>query len=215
MTGTVQFSCDFSGSVARPVRAGTPMRSPRYGKLQHSAENFAVERRADVGIGGVADTKHAADVQQLHRVAGLELSRQVSGIASQRVAVTQRTDDNVAHSHGRHPSGRQFQLVVARLVVEHARGDQHTFLARDLPGKSNLGRQVVCAVRPKRLCRRRYFSLLPRPGLQAAAERQHAGIAECVGRRPLTGRLTINALGGRQQRVGRFDPFDEQLSRAH
>ena len=30
----------------RPTRAGTPMRSPRYGKVEHDAEHAAVERLA-------------------------------------------------------------------------------------------------------------------------------------------------------------------------
>ena len=39
---------------------------------------------------------HAAQVQQLHDVAGLQLGRQVARIAEQRLAMPERADDDVA-----------------------------------------------------------------------------------------------------------------------
>ena len=103
--------------------------------MQYGAEHFAVEGWADIRIGGVANTEHAADVEQLDRVAHSELRRQMSRVAAQRLAVPECADNDVTLVDGGHAARGQFELVVTRLVVEHAHGDEYAFLAR------NVGRQ--------------------------------------------------------------------------
>ena len=98
--------------------------------MQHRAQHLAVEWRPDVRVRRIAEAQDAADVQQLYVVTDLEMLRQVPGITAQSVAVSERTDDDVALGDGRHAPGRQLELVVARLVVEHAYGHEHALLAR-------------------------------------------------------------------------------------
>ena len=125
-----------SGSVE--TRAGTPTRCAEIREVEHAAEHAAVERLAVRRIDRVADADHAAEVQQLHDVAGLQLGRQVARVAEQRLAVPERADDDVAALHLGHAAARELERVVARLVVEHLDGDQHAFLARNLGAHADL-----------------------------------------------------------------------------
>ena len=58
-----------SGSGSPPIRAGRPMRSPSTGKVEHRAEDLAVEGLPEVGIHRIADSQHAAEVEQMDDVA--------------------------------------------------------------------------------------------------------------------------------------------------
>ena len=73
-------------------------------EMQHRAEHLAVERLADIRVGGIADAEHAADVQELHDRADLERFGKMSGVAEQRLAVAERADDDVALVDRRHPA---------------------------------------------------------------------------------------------------------------
>ena len=88
-------------------------------ELQHDADDARIERPTLFGIDGVDDAEHAADVQHLDHVAFLDGLRQVSGIAEQRLAMTERADDDVALRDLRHATARQLERVVRRLVVEN------------------------------------------------------------------------------------------------
>jgi hypothetical protein len=102
------------------------------GEVQHGAQDLAVERRSDVGVCRVADTEHAADVEDLDRIADVERLRQMTGIAAQCLAVPERADEYVALVDCRHSARDELELVVARLVVEHAHGDEDALLAGDV-----------------------------------------------------------------------------------
>ena len=80
--------------------------------------------------------EYAADIEQLNRVPGLELGRQVSRITSQGFPVAERADDDVTLINGRHAARRQFELVVTRLVVEDSNRNEHTLLAGDVRGQA-------------------------------------------------------------------------------
>jgi hypothetical protein len=113
------------------------------GKAQHGAEHLAVERRANVGVGRIADAEYAAYIQKLDRVARLERGRQVARVAAQRLAMTERADDDVALVDCGHAARRQLELVVTRLGVEHPGCNEHAFLARDVLRHAQLGGEVV------------------------------------------------------------------------
>jgi hypothetical protein len=68
----------------------------------------------------------------------LELGRQVARVAEQRLAMAERTHDDVAFLDLGHAAAPQLDRVVARLVVLHLDGDQHAFLARNVRAHSNL-----------------------------------------------------------------------------
>jgi hypothetical protein len=98
----------------------------------------AVERLAVRRIDRIANSDDAAQVQELHDVAGLELGRQVAGVAEQRLAMTERADDDVALLDLGHAAARELDRVVARLVVLHLDGDQNPFLARNFRAHADL-----------------------------------------------------------------------------
>ena len=52
--------------------------------------------------------------------------------------MAQRADDDIALVNGRHAARRQLELVVARLVVEHAHRDEDAFFARYIARQSHL-----------------------------------------------------------------------------
>ena len=102
------------------------------GEVQYRAQDLAVEWRPDVRIRRIANAEYASDIENLDRVADVEFRGQVTRIAQQRLAMPQGAHDDVTLGHGGHTPGCEFELVVARLVVQDANGDQHTFLARDV-----------------------------------------------------------------------------------
>ena len=111
--------------------------------MQNGAEYFAIEWRAHVRISRVTQSQNATDIQELNVVAGLERRWQVTRVAPQGFAVTESSDDDIALVDRGHAARCQLELVVARLVVEDAHGDKHTFLARDVPRQSQFVPEVA------------------------------------------------------------------------
>ena len=62
----------------------------------------------------------------------MQLARQMAGVAAQGFAVAECPDDDIALVDGCHSAGGEFELVVARFVVQNTHRDKHTFLARDI-----------------------------------------------------------------------------------
>ena len=112
-------------------------------EMQNRAEHFAFEGRTDVRIRRIANPQDAADVEELDVIANLEMFRKVPRVAAQRIPVAKRADDDVALRDRRHAPGRQLELVVARLVVEHSHGHEHAFLARDVRGQPQLVADLI------------------------------------------------------------------------
>ena len=89
------------------------------------------------------DPKDAADVEHLDHVTFLDALRQVSGIAEQGLAMTERADDDVALRKLRHATARQLERVVRRLVVEDFDHQHDAFLARKIgSGHAQIPTQV-------------------------------------------------------------------------
>ena len=105
-------------------------------------QDFAIERRAHVRVCGVAESEHPADIENLNRVADLELARQAARVAAQRIPKSQRTDDDVALRQRGHASRGQLELVVPRFVVQDAHGDQYAFLAGYVGGQPEFGAEL-------------------------------------------------------------------------
>ncbi len=111
--------------------------------MQHGAQDFAVERWSDVRIRRIANAEDAADIENLDRVADVQLSGEVPRVTQQRFAMPERADHDVALRNGGHAPGGKFELVVTRLVVQDANGDQYAFFARDLGRNPQLVAQVT------------------------------------------------------------------------
>jgi hypothetical protein len=58
----------------------------------------------------------------------------MSGIAEQRLAMAERTDDHVALGDLGHAAAGELQRVVVRLVVEDLNNQHHAFIARNVGG---------------------------------------------------------------------------------
>jgi hypothetical protein len=58
----------------------------------------------------------------------------VARVAEQRLAVTERTDHDVALADLRHAAAGQFQGVVVAFVSQHLNHDDHPLLARQVLG---------------------------------------------------------------------------------
>ena len=98
--------------------AGTPNALAEVRKIEHDAEHVAVERLAVRGIDRVADPDHSAEVQEAAACRRARARRQVPRIAEQRLAVPERTRDDVAAaSPASHAAARQLQRVVGGFVL--------------------------------------------------------------------------------------------------
>ena len=123
-TGTPRVSSGgFAGSGSGPMRAGRPMRSPSTGKLSTAPSTSPSKGLAEVGVDRLAEAEHAAQVEQVHAVAGRQPLRDPPGVAEQRVAVAEAAGDDVAAAQLRHAARGQLELVVDALVVEDPHGD--------------------------------------------------------------------------------------------
>ncbi len=139
-TARIQRDVRIERPVARARRDADALRQIR--KVKHRAQHFAVERRADFRVRRITDAQHAADVEDLHDGTDFQGFRQVTRVAEQGLAVAQCADDDVALVDGGHAAAHELELVVARLVVQHARGEQHAFLAGNLRGHPQLVSQL-------------------------------------------------------------------------
>src|SRR5205814_7544337 len=69
----------------------------------------AVERLALLRVDGVAHPEHAADVEHLDDVPGLQRRGHVTGVAEQRLAVAERAGDHVALAELGHAAAGQLE----------------------------------------------------------------------------------------------------------
>ena len=115
----------------------------KVGEVQHDPEHPAVEWLALVGIDRIADAQHAADVEHLDDVAGLQRRRHVAGVPEQRLTVAERARDDVALADLGHAAARQLERVVGRLVAQHLDHHHHALLGGDLRGNAHFVRQAA------------------------------------------------------------------------
>jgi hypothetical protein len=137
---------DLDRGVAEALRAHAgwnPDALPEIGKLEHDTEYAAIEGRTLCRIDRVANTEHAAEVENLYGVSGLQASWEVPRIAEQRLAMAERTDDDVAALDVRHATARELECVVPRLAVQHLDSDEHALLARYFGADSNLVGEIA------------------------------------------------------------------------
>ena len=113
------------------------------GKVERDAQHPAVERLAFFRIDRVAHAEHAADVEHLDDVAGLQRRGHVAGVAEQRLAVAERARDHVALAELGHAAAGQLEGVVDRLVVEDLDHDDDAFLRGNVRGDAHLVRQAA------------------------------------------------------------------------
>ena len=93
------------------------------GEGEHDTEYFAVEGLALVGIGRVADSEHAADVEHLDDITGFECFRYVSRETEQRLAMAECAHDDIAFVDLGHAAARQLERVVVGLAREDFHDD--------------------------------------------------------------------------------------------
>ena len=82
------------GAVPDPRRARDALAEHR--EREHRAQHLALERRAEVGVDAVAGPHHAAQVEEVDRVAGRERRRDPPRVPEERVAVPEAAGDHVA-----------------------------------------------------------------------------------------------------------------------
>ncbi len=203
-----------------------PIRSPRYGNVSTPPSTRQSNGLPLSGLAECAHAQHPADVQHLDDVAGLDVRRHVTRIAEQRLAVTQRTDDDIALAHLGHPAAGEFERVVVGLVGQHLNHHHHAFLGRNIGRDAHLrvpARRpgVIEAIfvdddasspgrsRPKKRTGSR------RPGRRGGKTRRavkQSSKAERIGggvHSPAA--LDVHATrGGCSERTGRIDALDEQ-----
>ena len=137
-----------------PARAGTPMRSPRYGKCSTVPSTSQSNGGPTSGLAESQMPSTPPILRSWIVSPGVSDVRQVTGVTAQCLAMAERADDDVALVDRCHAARRQFELVVARLVVHDAHSDEHAFLAGNVGGHAQLRDRDCCAARPRRSCRR-------------------------------------------------------------
>src|SRR6185312_13201299 len=101
-------------------------------KVQRHSEHPAVEGLALVRIDRVADPEHAADVEHLDDIPGLDRRWHMARVAEERLAVTECAHHDVAFAHFGHTAAGELQRVVGRLVGQDLNHDHHAFLGWDV-----------------------------------------------------------------------------------
>ena len=141
----------------------------------------------------------------------------MSGVTEERLAVSERADDDVALADLGHAAAREFQRVVSALVVEDFDDEHYAFLGRDIRRDAQLAREAAG------LRHRGHFvdddaqhvvhhgvrtpSALGGVGALAGAPVKHTGQggdlgeAESVDGRPLARGFTVHATRGTHQRI--------------
>jgi hypothetical protein len=138
--GTVEWPVEDQLSRSHARRHANPFSEIR--EVQHGAKHAAVERLALGLVDRIAYAEYTAEIQNLDDVAGCEALGQVTRIAEQRLAVTERADDDIALLDARHAAAGQLERVIARLRIQHLSRDQHAFLAGTVMTDPDLVRQI-------------------------------------------------------------------------
>src|SRR5262249_5647406 len=117
-------------------------------EVEDSADHAAIEWLALIGIYRVTHTQHATDVEHLDDIARLNGWRYVTGVPEQRLAMTQRSNNDITFADLRHAAAGQLQSVVGRLIGQHLDRDNDAFLGGNICGHAHFVRQLA------RLCYR-------------------------------------------------------------
>ena len=145
-TGTPPASSGAAGSSGSPpIRAATPIRSPRKGK---SSTAPSTSHSNGGPRSGLTESQIPSTPPRLSRwivSPGASRSRQVAGVAEQGLAVAEGAGDDVAALDLGHAAGGQLELVVGALVGEHAHRDHHPLLAGDLGAHPHLALELAGA----------------------------------------------------------------------
>jgi len=113
------------------------------GEIERHTEYAAVERAALLRVDGVAHAEHAADVEHLDNIAGLELPGHVPRIAEQRLAMAERARDHVTLADLGHAATGELEGVVGRFVGEHLHHDHHAFLGGNVRRDAHFVREAA------------------------------------------------------------------------
>ncbi len=195
------------------------------GKGEHRAEHLALERRAEVRVGRVADPQHAAHVEQVDDVAGRQPLGQVAGVAEERLAVAEGAGEDVA-ALAPAPCARSAARAGCRCSCRCApaprrpsprcRGSRRPAAPRAGSAQARVTEEILSRMDGAHLRRpRRRRRALParrvcawrRPGVEHPGQGGDAREAAGVGGGPLAGGLAVDAARRGEQREGRATPL--------